>query len=327
MRKLGATPSRSELYGLSPRRVRAAWAADCQEVPPQARTAHKKVNLVVEKYTARFQTLVAHVLPLVDRNLLVARVAFALVAVVPDVADLEGFPPRVIHEADRSVVPVPVPPPLSPDPPRPVPLPGRGEDGRGVPRHHVEVVAVQVRQVDRSCDSDLAAGAVVALPRPVPRAVAHEYPRVGPVVYLAPAHLVLRLDDELGPRVLGGVDPDEEVERPAADVLPVRVQEASLAVGHGHEAEGVDVEGFESESFADALKDRVEASPCQGPQGVLVRQFVRGVEPVHVALPFLRGPLDIPREVAELRRIVSGLVWRVELVEPPSTSGLQRVLQ
>lgn len=60
------------------------------------------------------------------------------------------------------------------------------------------------------------------------------------VVNLAHAQLVL-------PR---GIDHDEEVEHSAADnVLIVRVQIASLAVGHGDEAEFEDVEGFESKSL------------------------------------------------------------------------------
>ena len=106
--------------------------------------------------------------------------AFALVAVVPDITGNERFPPHVIDKADRSVVPVPVPAPLCPFPPLSVPLAGWGEDGRVVPRHDIKVAFVQICEVDKRCDSDLLASTVVALPRPVPRAVAHEYTHVGP---------------------------------------------------------------------------------------------------------------------------------------------------
>ncbi|KAL7549055.1 hypothetical protein ACHAWF_012323, partial [Thalassiosira exigua] len=211
-------------------------------------------------------------------------------------------------------------------PPRPLLGPRGGEDRRGIPRERLEVVLGRIGEVDRARDAHFPLRAVVALARAVTGPVSHEDARVRPVVNLSfPSSVILH--DELGTRVGGGADSHEEVERPAVDVVPVGVDEAAFAVRHGDESEAVDVEGVQVVRFADPLQDGVEPPPGQGPQRVLVRHLVGGVEPVHVALPLLLRTLDVPSDVAR----VLGL--RPELlliggseVEPPRSAGREGVV-
>mmetsp|Transcript_8285 Transcript_8285/g.20365 ORF Transcript_8285/g.20365 Transcript_8285/m.20365 type:complete len:281 (+) Transcript_8285:382-1224(+) len=211
---------------------------------------------------------------------------------------------------------------MRPDPLLAHVLHGR-EDGRGVPGEDAQVVLRGVRQVDGARDANAALSAMIALPGAVPRPVPHEHARIRTVVNLS-LLVFLALHDELRTRVLRRMYAHEEVERVPPRILPVGVDVSPFAVGHCHESEAIDVQGVEVEHLAYAREDLVESPPGEGAHSVLVAQLVGRVEPVHVALPILRGTFDVPREVAHLAPFIVIrnllLIRRLE-GEPPRPVG------
>mmetsp|Transcript_38087 Transcript_38087/g.68649 ORF Transcript_38087/g.68649 Transcript_38087/m.68649 type:complete len:217 (+) Transcript_38087:304-954(+) len=214
-----------------------------------------------------------------------------------------------------------------PSPLRPYPLLTRPiscgrKNRRCISSQDIQILLRRICQINGSCDTHLAFGTMVALPRTMPRSISNEHACIFSIVGFAFSSI---LDNEFGTGTFRRVNAHEKVEGVPLHILPISVDESTVAVGNGHEAKAIDMQRAQPELLTDALQHFIESPLGQCSQGIFMTQLIRCIEPVHITLPVLSRTFYIPGKVTHLASLCPLLVGRLE-GEPTNAIGGQWII-
>mmetsp|Transcript_10217 Transcript_10217/g.18435 ORF Transcript_10217/g.18435 Transcript_10217/m.18435 type:complete len:222 (+) Transcript_10217:1642-2307(+) len=143
--------------------------------------------------------------------------------------------------------------------------------------------------------------------------IAHHCRRSHLIFQCADTFLIVPIGDgQLRHRIVLKHQGYDDVVHARSRVKRVCMHEALLAMTDTDKRHLIGHQSFQPEVLSDGIQDHVEITQREYFQILLVSLFVRGAYPMHVTLPFLGWPLDVPIvPILELMEVMRGTITNI----------------